>query len=144
MATLNLYSKKDEIKVISHSEYGRNNPNISYSDVILRVSPNIYQNLKEMKQIFIDYECVSWRNKIMVKQCQNCFTFNPDHKKQDCKLARGCYCGNIGDNNCENNIKCVNCSKHPKYVNLTNDNKPNSSTCPLYKGQERHIIDKKC
>lgn len=139
-----LNNKQDEIRVISHSDRNRNNQNVSHTDVILRVSPDVYQIIKKSKHIFIDYECVTWRDKIMVKQCQNCFTFNPDHKKQECKHARHCYCGKVGEHQCDKSTKCVNCSKHPNFANLPNNHKPNSSNCPLYKAQERHIIDKTC
>lgn len=136
-----LSGMEEQIKVVSRFDRIRNE-NQNFNDVIIRISPQVYQIFKKLKFIFIDYECITWRDKVLVKQCQNCFAFNPDHKSHECKKDKHCFCGNIGKHNCSKNISCINCKNHSKYSHLPSNHKPNSPICPLYKTQENYIIQK--
>ncbi len=118
------------------------NENQDTKDVAIRVGAEVYQRLKRLDRIFTDYNSVSFRDKIFVKQCQNCFHFNPNHSKQNCNKARHCFCGHIGEHVCAKTLKCINCTSHPKYRGASSNHKPNSSDCPLYKQQQEHIVQK--
>ena len=118
------------------------NENQDTKDVAIRVGAEVYQRLKGLDRIFTDYNSVSFRDKIFVKQCQNCFHFNPNHSKQDCNKAKHCFCGQTGDHACSKTLKCINCTSHPKYRGASNNHKPNSTDCPLYKQQQEYIVQK--
>ena len=107
-----------------------------YYDAAIRVSPQAYQAIKACGFIYTDYEAVHVKDKIFVRQCQKCFTFNPDHKTNECTRNTCKDCGTDGNHNCKKNIKCCNCAKHPNPMYQQNTtHKPNSAECPLYKIQ---------
>ncbi|KAF7496383.1 hypothetical protein SSS_01074 [Sarcoptes scabiei] len=119
--------------------------NPKFMDLVLRVSPDIYQiiNQRMRNKIYIDFQYCDTEHRIFVKQCQNCYEYG--HKKSECKNSSACRnCGDHwhAEHHCINpNIKnCVNCKKHPSFKNDTNHS-PNSDHCPLYIAQMKKIME---
>lgn len=114
-------------------------------DIVLRVSPNIYQILSKQKYIYTDMEAVRFEHRIFVKQCKYCHQFN-SHKSNDCPLKSNPVCpdcGLSGLHNCTKKNKCINCTNHTKHNTNppSTTHKPNSMDCPLYKIQHDRIIE---
>lgn len=115
----------------------------SYNDLVLRVSPIAYEALQKSKQlnkgIFVGNQCVQIRDKVWVRQCQNCFKY--DHPTRSCTAPKICArCGVTGAHDCPTIPSCVNCTAHPAHKNKDNRHMPNNYTCPLYKDKIDRII----
>lgn len=102
-------------------------------DVIIRCSPSKYQNIINKGFLHTSYECCPVKERVLVRQCQNCFAFNPNHRLKDCKD----YSKKLD----LNNLKCPNCAQHNKFKTKDLNHKPNNPTCPLYKQQIDRIIE---
>ena len=135
-----LSGQENGIKVIR--VMGQKNDSHDTNDVAVRVDAKVYQILRKMDRIFTDYNSVTFKDKIFVRQCQNCFHFNPNHTRKDCNKAKHCTCGQSGDHDCSKTLKCINCSNHPKHKGSDNKHRPNCIDCPLYKQQQDIIIQK--
>ena len=114
-------------------------------DIVLRVSPNVYQTLSNQKYIYTDMEAIQFQHRVFVKQCKFCFQFNT-HKSNDCPIKNNpiCVdCGLSGPHNCTKINKCINCTNYHKH-NLNSHNclhKPNNNDCPLFKIQYDRILE---
>lgn len=139
-----LAGKEAKIKVIRVLGYSGNSDSKESNDVALRIESDVYQDFKKMKTVFTDIECVRWRDKIFVRQCQNCLRFNPNHIRKDCNKERHCFCGQIGAHNCDHSLKCINCATHPKHKDGDHKHRPNTTDCPLYKQQQDIIFQRTC
>ncbi|KAI2802372.1 hypothetical protein BLOT_009818 [Blomia tropicalis] len=119
--------------------------NTDSHDIVLRVSPNVYSLIKNLKHIYTDYQQVEWRNKILVRQCQKCYALNPNHNVNNCPNQTACNkCDKSGSHDCDNQQKCFNCTKHPYFKTTSVNHKPNNTDCPLYKRQHDSIIQRTC
>ncbi|KAI2800448.1 hypothetical protein BLOT_012954 [Blomia tropicalis] len=97
--------------------------NSEVHDVVLRVSPVAYEQLKNLGRVYTDTQVVLVRDKILVKQCQNCYLY--DHNTIYCRNEK------INCKDSDGNPSCINCSKHAKYKNNSN-HLPNKNECPIY------------
>ncbi|KAJ6225892.1 hypothetical protein RDWZM_004437, partial [Blomia tropicalis] len=92
-----LSNSQNEITVFSIN----NNNNKPFRDIVIKVSPKIYQTIKSLTHIYTDFQAVSFKDHILPKQCQNCFQFRASHKANECPKPKVCIkCGSIGDHNC--------------------------------------------
>lgn len=113
-------------------------------DAAFRVSPAAYEIIKTKlhMRIYLVGQCCTVRDKVFVRQCQNCFKF--DHKTNDCRLAKTCrICGETKtlDHSCCNKKNCSNCSKSPQHKAST-DHFPNTESCPIYKLQITRVQER--
>lgn len=114
-----------------------------FRDVVLRVSPKVFQLISANDTVFTEYEAVKFEFKVFVKQCKHCFQFN-SHRSMDCpsKTNATCAdCGERGSHNCSKINKCTNCSSYFRTTSPDQLNhRPNSHECPLYKRQAEKLI----
>ncbi|UYV67771.1 hypothetical protein LAZ67_5001937 [Cordylochernes scorpioides] len=128
----------EEIKVLFPMKTNR-----PEQDVVLRVSPRVYQIMKRKGKIYTDIQRCDIKDKILVNQCQNCFLFNPNHKRNNCPNPKKCIkCEKEGEHECPTTVKCCNCVKHPHFRNRDLEHKPNSQDCPIYKKEMQIIIQR--
>jgi len=117
----------------------------SCQDIVLRVSPKVYQIINKTKQVYTDIELINVKDKVLVKQCQKCFQFNAQHKQNDCHHNFCAECATDGPHKCSHNLKCINCSKHTnQQLKQHCDHKANSPQCPLYQTQINRTKDRTC
>ncbi|UYV62957.1 hypothetical protein LAZ67_2002616, partial [Cordylochernes scorpioides] len=118
--------------------------NTATQNIVLRLSPKAYQTIKKNNNtLYTDLERCHIQDKILVKQCQKCYQYNPNHKLKDCTNEKICnICGVHGTHSCSNVLSCHNCSKHPIYRNKQTNHRVNGTDCPLYKTQVDRIIDR--
>lgn len=118
--------------------------NSQFRDIVLRVSPRVFQILKHHKTLYTEFEAVHWEYKAFVRQCKFCFEFGT-HRAADCPSKNNSICadcGAQGNHSCSKVNKCHNCTKHHR-ANSSQDtsHRPNSPSCPLYKKQIEKIIN---
>ena len=114
-------------------------------DIVLRVTPNVYNIIMNMGAVYTDIEKVYVREKVLIRQCQNCFKFNPGHSTKDCdhKICRSC--GTDGEHECSKQHKCINCANHPNTMfNQQTNHAPNTRSCPLYNSRIKQKQAKTC
>lgn len=117
--------------------------NSSTHDVVLRVSPIVYETVKPLKRLYTDFQVTEIRDKVLVRQCQNCYLF--DHNSKNCSKPKVCNtCGKIGDHDCSLTVRCANCVNHPKFKFLSLNHKPNNKECPIYLDQINKLIQRTC
>ncbi|KAF7488701.1 hypothetical protein SSS_07470 [Sarcoptes scabiei] len=138
----NIENATNEIKFL----FKRKNRNPRLMDLILRVSPRIFQTINQQlrNNIYIDFQYCRIEHQVLVKQCQNCYQYG--HKKGDCKNTAVCRnCGGSWNKNhqCENpNLKCcINCKNHIHHQNETNHSS-NSELCPIYISQMKRVLER--
>ncbi|KAF7496705.1 hypothetical protein SSS_04489 [Sarcoptes scabiei] len=138
----NIENATNEIKFL----FKRKNRNPRLMDLILRVSPRIFQTINQQlrNNIYIDFQYCRIEHQVLVKQCQNCYQYG--HKKGDCKNTAICRnCGGSWNKNhqCENpNLKCcINCKNHIHHQNETNHSS-NSELCPIYTSQMKRVLER--
>ncbi|XP_027202069.1 uncharacterized protein LOC113796022 [Dermatophagoides pteronyssinus] len=116
-----------------------------HQDLVLRVSPKVYCIIKKLHHVHTDLEVVQIRDRVMVRQCQNCFIFHPQHKQKECPNLKACKtCGVTGPHQCDLIQRCHNCIKHPMYKSKNIQHQPNNKQCPIYQDQINRIVEKTC
>lgn len=118
--------------------------NSHFRDVVLRVSPKVFDLISNLDFIFTDLEAIKFHHRVFVRQCKFCFQFN-SHKSNDCPRKNNPVCsdcGMEGVHQCSKANKCVNCVFHFKN-NVQQSlicHKPNQDICPLYRKQIERIL----
>lgn len=116
--------------------------NSDTQDVVVRVSPKVYEIIKSLHRVYTYDQAIEIRDKVMVRQCQNCFSY--DHNSKFCKSPKVCLiCGITGTHDCGNINSCINCKNHPKFKNDIH-HPPNSRLCPMYRDHFNKIIQNTC
>ncbi len=125
-----------------------NGQETSAQDIVLRVSPKVFKIMLSLGNVFTDYEWVSVKEKIFVRQCQKCFAFDAKHKASECPNVANNQvicgtCGTAGPHNCSKTIKCHNCAKHANAdINTSTAHRVNSPDCPLYRIQKERSVSR--
>lgn len=115
--------------------------NTDTQNVVLRVNPTVYEKIMKTGYVYTDLQKIFVQNKIMVRQCQNCFKF--DHATKNCNVQKLCIkCGKPTSRNhtCERSC-CINCSTNNKYKNTNTDHLPNKRDCPIYNDRIKKLIN---
>ncbi|KAI2801955.1 hypothetical protein BLOT_009776 [Blomia tropicalis] len=60
--------------------------NSDTQDVVVRVSPKAYEIIKSLHRVYTYDQAIEIRDKVMVRQCQNCFSY--DHNSKFCKSPK--------------------------------------------------------
>ena len=113
-------------------------------DVVIRVSPKIFQLISDMDYLYTDIEAIKFHHRVFVRQCKYCFQFN-SHKSNECprKNSPVCAdCGTEGNHTCSKVHKCHNCVTYFK-DNVQQSllcHKPNHADCPLYQRQIDRVL----
>lgn len=110
-----------------------------HRDIVLRVSPNVFNRISHQDILFTDFEAVKFYHRVFVRQCKFCFQFN-SHKSTECprKDKPICSdCGSEGTHQCSKIHNCLNCINYFKNNVKSNlvCHKPNTIDCPLYQKQ---------
>lgn len=141
-----LKDKKNEIEPI----FPMKSDNSNFISYAFRVSADVHKIIFTGTNeggmggsIFIYDQIRKVRNKIFVKQCQNCYSF--DHNTKKCEGA--CVCKHCGEKRApghtcpKNNERCTNCCQSDKHK-ANADHFPNTNTCPLYFAQSKRIHER--
>lgn len=132
---------QDDIKLL----FNNKTTTVPHHDLVLRVSPKVYNIIKKLNHVHTDLEVVQIRDRVLVRQCQKCFVFNPQHKLTECPNLLVCKtCGNTGPHQCDLIQRCHNCIKHPKYRTKDTNHLPNNKQCPIYLDQFERVVQKTC
>ncbi len=113
------------------------------SDLVFRVSPKVYQIIKDQLnfRIYLDTEGFNVQDRVFVKQCQNCYKYG--HKTVECRnvqICRSCGKEKKEGHACEGHRCCTNCGKSERYK-LDADHFPNTIHCPFYQSQMQRLRD---
>lgn len=131
-----LIGEKD-IKIISTFETKRNNRTIH--NVKLNIDNETYENIMRAQRVNIGWERCRVFDGTSVKQCYKCRGYN--HIATECKNQEICIkChGNHKPNECNNEqmIKCINCIRENRRLNLGLDENhvTNDKKCPVYQNK---------
>ncbi|OTF75526.1 hypothetical protein BLA29_002801 [Euroglyphus maynei] len=134
-----LSGRESEIKVLFEFR-----SNLYFRDVVLRVSPKVYELISKNDILYTDFEAIKFQHRVFVKQCKFCFQFN-SHKSNECPRKNKPICADCGEegiHHCSKINKCSNCSSYFKN-NAQPDllcHRPNHEDCPLYKRKIERII----
>lgn len=131
-----LIGEKD-IKIISTFETKRNNRAIH--NVKLNIDNETYETIMRAQRVNIGWERCRVFDGTSVRQCYKCRGYN--HIANECKNQETCIkChGNHKPNECNNEqmIKCINCIRENRRLNLGLDENhvTNDKKCPVYQNK---------
>ncbi|OTF82178.1 hypothetical protein BLA29_006114 [Euroglyphus maynei] len=89
--------------------------NLYHRDVVLRVSPKVFEIISKNDILFTDLEAVKFHHRVFVRQCKYCFQFS--HRSIDCPKKNNptcADCGIDGTHQCTKINKCYNCINYFK------------------------------
>lgn len=114
------------------------------SDLVFRVTPKVYQIIKEQLKfrLYLETEGFNVQDKVFVKQCQNCYLYG--HKTADCRnkqICRSCGKEKEEGHTCTGPRCCSNCGKSERFKSDA-DHFPNNTQCPIYQSQIQRLRER--